>query len=163
VVSLTRHVRHPHAHPQGVEEAKEELMEVVEFLKNPDRFNNLGGKMPKGVLLCAAAPALVHSHYVSLPLHTFLFLFIPFSSSSYLSLPLHPFLFLFIPFSSSSSVSLALLHHLLHLPYHIISLSYPPSLTTTAAAATAPLELEKRCWRARWQARLHASRVTCHV
>ncbi len=26
-------------------------MEVVEFLKNPDRFNHLGGKMPKGVLL----------------------------------------------------------------------------------------------------------------
>lgn len=36
---------------QGVEEAKEELMEVVEFLKNPERFNHLGGKMPKGVLL----------------------------------------------------------------------------------------------------------------
>ncbi len=26
-------------------------MEVVEFLKNPERFNHLGGKMPKGVLL----------------------------------------------------------------------------------------------------------------
>ena len=37
--------------PQGVEEAKDELMEVVEFLKNPERFNHLGGKMPKGVLL----------------------------------------------------------------------------------------------------------------
>ena len=51
-------------------------MEVVEFLKNPDRFNNLGGKMPKGVLLYAAAPARAHSHSAPLPLHLFLFLFI---------------------------------------------------------------------------------------
>jgi cell division protease FtsH len=35
----------------GVEEAKEELMEVVEFLKNPDKFTKLGGRIPKGVLL----------------------------------------------------------------------------------------------------------------
>merc|ERR1711907_655295 len=35
----------------GVEEAKEELSEVVEFLKNPKKFNNLGGKIPKGCLL----------------------------------------------------------------------------------------------------------------
>ena len=35
----------------GCDEAKEELQELVEFLLNPDRFNQLGGKLPKGVLL----------------------------------------------------------------------------------------------------------------
>jgi len=35
----------------GVDEAKEELQEVVEFLRNPEKFQVLGGKIPKGVLL----------------------------------------------------------------------------------------------------------------
>jgi cell division protease FtsH len=35
----------------GIDEAKEELKEVVEFLKNPRKFQRLGGKIPKGVLL----------------------------------------------------------------------------------------------------------------
>jgi ATP-dependent metalloprotease len=35
----------------GCEQAKEELQELVEFLQNPERFNTLGGKLPKGVLL----------------------------------------------------------------------------------------------------------------
>lgn len=35
----------------GVEEAKEELQDIVEFLKNPSSFSTLGGKLPKGVLL----------------------------------------------------------------------------------------------------------------
>ena len=38
----------------GVEEAREELQEVVEFLKNPKQFQRLGGKMPKGVLLAGS-------------------------------------------------------------------------------------------------------------
>ncbi len=35
----------------GIDEAKEELQETVEFLKNPDRFRKIGGRTPRGVLL----------------------------------------------------------------------------------------------------------------
>ncbi len=35
----------------GVDEAKEELKEIIEFLRDPQRFQKLGGKIPKGVLL----------------------------------------------------------------------------------------------------------------
>jgi len=35
----------------GVEEAKQELVEIIEFLKEPGKFTELGGKLPKGVLL----------------------------------------------------------------------------------------------------------------
>ncbi|WP_244470630.1 ATP-dependent zinc metalloprotease FtsH [Microvirga massiliensis] len=35
----------------GVDEAKDELREVVDFLKNPEQYGRLGGRMPKGVLL----------------------------------------------------------------------------------------------------------------
>jgi cell division protease FtsH len=35
----------------GIDEAKEEVQEIVEFLKNPKKFTRLGGRIPKGVLL----------------------------------------------------------------------------------------------------------------
>jgi len=38
----------------GIDECKEELEEVIEFLRNPRKFTSLGGKIPKGVLLVGA-------------------------------------------------------------------------------------------------------------
>jgi len=38
----------------GISEAKEELQEIVEFLKNPGKYSRLGGRIPKGVLLQGA-------------------------------------------------------------------------------------------------------------
>jgi len=38
----------------GIDEAKEELTEIVDFLKNPDKYARLGGKIPRGVLLSGA-------------------------------------------------------------------------------------------------------------
>jgi cell division protease FtsH len=38
----------------GVDEAQEELSEIIEFLKDPQRFQKLGGRIPKGVLLVGA-------------------------------------------------------------------------------------------------------------
>ena len=38
----------------GIEEAKEELQEVIEFLREPQKFQKLGGRIPKGVLLVGA-------------------------------------------------------------------------------------------------------------
>jgi cell division protease FtsH len=35
----------------GIEEAKEEVVEIIEFLKNPSKFSRLGGRIPSGVLL----------------------------------------------------------------------------------------------------------------
>lgn len=37
-------------HVKGVEEAKNELQDVVEFLRNPQKFTVLGGKLPKGTV-----------------------------------------------------------------------------------------------------------------
>jgi len=38
----------------GLEEAKEEVVEIIDFLKTPEKFTRLGGKLPKGVLLVGA-------------------------------------------------------------------------------------------------------------
>src|SRR5205814_570098 len=38
----------------GIDEAKDELTEIVDFLKTPDRYVRLGGRMPHGVLLFGA-------------------------------------------------------------------------------------------------------------
>lgn len=38
----------------GIEEAKEEVVEIIEFLKDPKKFTRLGGRIPKGVLLVGA-------------------------------------------------------------------------------------------------------------
>src|SRR5438046_10284248 len=58
----------------GVEEAKEELQEIIDFLKEPQKFQKLGGRIPKGVLLvgprgpeklCLRAPLQVKRTYRS--------------------------------------------------------------------------------------------------
>ena len=36
----------------GLDEEKHEMIEIVDFLKNPERFNKMGAKIPRGVLLC---------------------------------------------------------------------------------------------------------------
>ena len=38
----------------GIDEARDELMEIVDFLKAPERYQRLGGKLPKGVLIVGA-------------------------------------------------------------------------------------------------------------
>ena len=42
----------------GIDEAKEELEEIVEFLRNPQKFSRLGGKIPKGALLVGPVTSL---------------------------------------------------------------------------------------------------------
>lgn len=54
--STTAEVRPEHQNTRfsdvhGCDEAKEELLDVVDFLKHPERYNKLGGRLPKGVLL----------------------------------------------------------------------------------------------------------------
>jgi cell division protease FtsH len=50
-VYMEKDVKVTFADVAGVDEAKEELQEVVEFLKNPKDYGRLGGRLPKGVLL----------------------------------------------------------------------------------------------------------------
>jgi cell division protease FtsH len=38
----------------GIEEAKEEVQEIIEFLRNPEKFRRIGGRIPRGVLLVGA-------------------------------------------------------------------------------------------------------------
>ncbi|HEX8953057.1 MAG TPA: ATP-dependent zinc metalloprotease FtsH, partial [Polyangia bacterium] len=53
-VYVESETRQTFADVAGADEAKEELNEVVEFLRTPERFRRLGGKIPKGVLLVGA-------------------------------------------------------------------------------------------------------------
>jgi cell division protease FtsH len=50
-VYMEKEVKVTFADVAGVDEAKEELQDVIEFLKTPEKFTKLGGKIPKGVLL----------------------------------------------------------------------------------------------------------------
>jgi ATP-dependent metalloprotease len=43
----------------GVDEAKQDLKEIVMYLKNPEKFTRLGGKLPKGVLLTGPPGTLI--------------------------------------------------------------------------------------------------------
>jgi cell division protease FtsH len=51
LVSKEKKTRTTFADVAGIEEAKEEVQEIISFLKDPRRFQRLGGRMPKGVLL----------------------------------------------------------------------------------------------------------------
>jgi len=50
-IYMEKDVKVTFADVAGVDEAKEELKEVIEFLKTPEKFQRLGGKIPKGILL----------------------------------------------------------------------------------------------------------------
>ncbi len=50
-IYMEKDVKVTFADVAGVEEAKDELREVIEFLKTPEKFRRLGGKIPKGILL----------------------------------------------------------------------------------------------------------------
>lgn len=50
-IYMEKEVKVSFADVAGVDEAKQELEEVIEFLKTPEKFRRLGGKIPKGILL----------------------------------------------------------------------------------------------------------------
>jgi ATP-dependent Zn protease len=51
----------------GVDEAKEEVQELVEFLSDPSRFQKLGGRIPRGVLMTGSPPRARHCWRKRLP------------------------------------------------------------------------------------------------
>ena len=51
LVSSKEHTNVTFSDVAGIDEAKEEVTEIIEFLKNPKRFQRLGGRIPRGVLL----------------------------------------------------------------------------------------------------------------
>jgi cell division protease FtsH len=51
LIDVDAQVKTTFADVAGLEEAKEEIKEIVDFLKSPEKFTNLGGKIPKGALL----------------------------------------------------------------------------------------------------------------
>jgi cell division protease FtsH len=50
-----------------VDEAKVELQEIIEFLKEPKKFVTIGAKIPKGVLLVGPPELVKHCWHVQLP------------------------------------------------------------------------------------------------
>jgi len=50
-VSSKEHTNVTFADVAGIDEAKEEVQEIIEFLRNPKRFQKLGGRIPRGILL----------------------------------------------------------------------------------------------------------------
>ena len=50
-ITTKEHTNVTFANVAGIDEAKDEVYEIVEFLKNPKRFERLGGRIPRGVLL----------------------------------------------------------------------------------------------------------------
>ncbi|CAH8590189.1 unnamed protein product [Heterobilharzia americana] len=51
VASFAENVNVTFSDVQGCDEVKKELQDIVEFLRNPEKFNHIGAKLPKGVLL----------------------------------------------------------------------------------------------------------------
>ena len=51
IVDFSKHIKINFSNVAGNEEAKESLMDVVDFLKNPEKYEKYGAKMPKGVIL----------------------------------------------------------------------------------------------------------------
>ena len=56
----------------GCEEAKIEIMEFVNFLKNPQQYIDLGAKIPKGAILTGTFFAQIHFHFTCIQVHVLL-------------------------------------------------------------------------------------------